>query len=339
MLRVGIVGLGGMGRGRLGYYAQIPQARVEAVADVRCEELANTSLAALFEIPAERVKWFADYRRLTASGAVDMVDICLPTDCHAGAAIAALESGLHVLCEKPMALTLADCDAMIEASVASGRLLMIAHCIRFWPEYETLANLVRSGEAGKLLALQLSRQGPTPRGGIGWMCQTEHSGGAILDLHVHDLDYCQYLLGMPRRIYAQGGKSGGEQRGIDHVLSNLDYGQGLQVSALAQWANVDIPFTAHYEASFERAYLRFDSGQTPTLTVYREGVREPECPTFPSGHRAYLNEIRYFVDCVIEGVEPERCPSLESRQTVALSIGAVASVERGDLVNTDEFAL
>ncbi len=337
MLRVGIIGLGGMGRGRLHYYAQMPDARVEAVADVRVDELQQDgSLAALFAIPPTAVHWFADYRRLIASGTVDLVDICLPTPYHRDAAVAALEGGLHVLCEKPMALTLEDCDAMVAASRRTGKILMIAQCIRFWPEYQVLTDLLRSGEVGKLFALQLSRQGPVPRVWQSWFCRADQSGGAILDLHVHDIDYCQHLLGLPERVYAQGGMSVGQECGYDYVRTNLEYPAGPQVSVLAQWVYSPIPFVATYEARFERAFLRFNSSQTPTLTIYREGGSQPEHFGAPA-RDAYYNEIRYFLDCVAQGTRPQICPPEQARNSVALIFSARASIERREMVAVGPF--
>jgi len=336
MLRVGIVGLGGMGRGRLRYYQQIPEARVEAVADVRAADLKQDDrLAAFWELPADQVRWFEDFRDMVAAGAVDMVDICLPTGYHRAAAVAALQNGVHALCEKPMALSLADCEAMVAAQRESGKQLMVAHCIRFWPEYQYLVDHLQSGEWGKLLSLQLVRQGGTPLGG--WMEHAIHSGGAILDLHIHDLDFCQYALGLPQQVYAQGGQSLGDARGYDYMHTTLDYGSGLMVSAASHWTDVRIPFVARYEARFEGAFLQMDTSKKPTLTVYRAGASEPEVPVF-SDPDAYLNEIRYFLRCIQAGQEPTRCTPVQSRHAVALSLAAAASIARGGLVPMSEFA-
>jgi predicted dehydrogenase len=349
MLRVGIIGCGGMGRGRLRYYAQMPDVRVEAIADLRIEELRHDStLEPLLPMPVAQMRWYDDYRQLAQAGVVDVVDICLPTYVHADGAIAALQGGLHALCEKPMALNPAECDAMLAASAQANRLLMIAQCIRFWPEYDVLTRLLRSGEAGKLLSLQLTREGGTPGGQQHWMRQAECSGGAILDLHIHDIDYCQYLLGMPRRVYAQGGQAVDASRGYDYMLTNLDYGQGLQVSATAHWADVPLPFVARYEARFEKAFLIFDSGVNPTiafnetqrppLAIYCAGAKQPECPQLDP-HDAYFNEIRYFLNCVTQGIRPARCLPQEARNSVALIQSAIASMQRNDLVETREFVV
>lgn len=333
MLRVGIVGLGGMGRGRLAYYAQMADARVEAIADVRAEALrADRSLDAFLRVRPGEVRWYQDARELVSSDGLDMVDICLPTSHHKDAAVLALGAGMHVLCEKPMALTLEDCDAMIAASQRSGKILMIAQCIRFWPEYEYLTALRRSGGAGRLLSLQLWREGSTPRQGGGWMRRADLSGGAILDLHIHDLDFCHYLLGLPQRVYAHGGRSAGPERGYDYVHTVLDYGPETLVSATAHWTDVPIPFLARYEARFERAFLRFDSSVKPSLAAYRVGSTGGEHPAV-DGQDAYANELRYFVDCVLQGTQPTRCTAQQARDSVALVLRAKQSVERHTVVD------
>ncbi len=338
MLKVGIIGLGGIGRHHLQCYSQISQAQVVAVADVRAATLQqDTTVLDMFELPAGELRWYDTYQEMVGSGDLDAVDIGLPTNVHRGATVAALEAGLPVLCEKPMALTLADCDAMLEASERTGKLLMIAQCIRFWPEYQVIRDLAHSGKAGKLLSLQLWRGGPTPGLGDSWMADVRLSGGAILDLHIHDIDFCQYVLGLPTRIYAQGGMSAGEKRGYDYVLTNLDYGDGLQVSAASHWADVQMPFIARCEARFEDAFLRIDTSQDPSLVVYRRGATDPEYPSI-TGPDAYVSEIRYFLDCVASGHAPERCPAIEARNSVALTMAAAASLQRRDMVSVAEFA-
>ncbi|MHB0857579.1 MAG: Gfo/Idh/MocA family protein [Anaerolineae bacterium] len=339
MQRVGIIGLGGMGRGRLRYYAQMADARVEAVADVRAADLRrDDSLSALFEVPPDQVAWYEDAGEMARSGRVDVVDICLPTDLHAEAAVAALSAGVSVLCEKPMALTPVECDAMLAAGDASGRIVMIAQCIRFWPAYTYLMDLVRNGQAGRLLSLQMWREGPVPLGGRGWMGQIARSGGALLDLHIHDVDFIHALLGLPQRVYAQGGQSLGASLGCDYVCSNFDYGHDLLVSATAHWTPMAIPFVARFEARLEGAFLRYDTSDGTDLVVYRTGAQEPERPTL-AGPNAYYNEIRYFLDCVRDGCAPSRCPAREARNSVALVQAAEASMNSGEAVAVDGFVI
>ena len=340
MLRVGIVGLGGMGHGRLPLYADAPEARVEAVADVRCDHLrSDPTLGDALGQAAGDLRWFSDFRELASSATVDVVDICLPTLLHREAAEVCLQAGLHVLCEKPMSLSLSDCDAMLAASRSSSCKLMIAHCVRFWPEYVFLSDLVRNGEYGQLLSLRLGREGPLPRGGNGWMCRTAESGGALLDLHIHDIDYAQSLLGLPSQVYSQGVCHGDHPLTHDSVMTSLDYGEGLQVSAFAQWIAAHIPFVARYDATFERACLRYDSSQSRPLTLYRADGKAPEAPEFSSSRTAYSEEVGYFLRCVLEDRPPERCSPEASRNSVGLVSAARVSRQQRVPVPTADWLI
>jgi len=335
MMRVGIIGLGTIGRAHAASYLKIDEAQIVAVADLRADELcADPSLDRLLPPGREAIAWYQDYRKLLASEELDCVDICLPTYLHAEAAIAALESGLPTLCEKPMALRLEDCDAMIEAAAQAGKPLMVAQCLRFWNEYELIRTSTGADGYGKLLSMQLWRGSATPST-QSWMRDASLSGGAILDLHIHDVDYIQYALGLPQRVYAQGGCSVSPKRGYDYVLASFDYGQGLQVSATAHWADVNLPFAYRAHVRYEQAYLQMDSSQEPLLRIYRQ-EGEPEAPQLV-GDDAYTNEIRYFCEVARSGHEPERCTPLAARNAVGLVMAEIASIERGLPVEVSEF--
>ncbi|MCE5257808.1 MAG: Gfo/Idh/MocA family oxidoreductase [Chloroflexi bacterium] len=340
MQHVAIIGLGGIGRYHLSCYRKLPDIQVVAVADIRADEIKkDESLRELFVTPWKQVRWYDTCNDLLAREDVDFVDIGLPTDVHKEAAITYLNAGVPVLCEKPMALSLADCDAMIAASQQNRAALMIAQCIRFWPEYQYLKDMKTSGAAGRLLSLQMWRGGSTPGWNSShWMMDPARSGGAILDLHIHDIDFCQYLLGLPKRVYAQGGCAKGAARGYDYVLTNLDYGDDTQVSAASHWADLPMPFIARYEARFERAFIRMDPTQSHTLAVYRSDSNDPEYPEMP-GLDAYASEIAYFGACVRTKQAPERCMPLEARNSVAIIMAAKASIESSAPVPMNHYAL
>lgn len=128
MVRIGLLGCGFIGKVHAKAYAQIPDAKVVAVVDRdsgRAKEVAE-------ELGAEVVPVVDD---LLSRQDIDMVDVCLPTYLHADHVIAAARAGKHVLCEKPMALSLEQADAMIEATEQAGVAFMVGHTLRFWPEY------------------------------------------------------------------------------------------------------------------------------------------------------------------------------------------------------------
>ena len=152
MLRFGVIGLGFMGRTHLATLALHPQAQVVAVHDVLPERLAGPLAPGGGNIAVGGRSWDESVVRRCASldellgdEAIDAVVVATPSDLHAELSCRALSAGKHVLCEKPMALTLEDCDRMLAAARAAGRVLMIGHCIRFWGEYAAATAVGRTG--------------------------------------------------------------------------------------------------------------------------------------------------------------------------------------------------
>ncbi|HEX6972105.1 MAG TPA: Gfo/Idh/MocA family oxidoreductase, partial [Limnochordia bacterium] len=142
---------------------------------------------------------------LLADPSIDLVDLCLPTRLHPSAAIQALEAGKHVLVEKPIALTLEEADRMLDAATRNQRRLFVGQVLRFFPEFALIKRLAESGEYGALLGLHLKRVISKPDWGSGdWFSRAEETGGPVIDLHIHDADFVQYLFGMPDRIGAGG---------------------------------------------------------------------------------------------------------------------------------------
>ena len=174
MIRVGIIGLGAMGRLHFQSWKTCPGAQIGAISardpKLRAGDWGGKEFN-LGDQSAERVdlSGITPYERaedLIADPAIDAVDICTSTPQHAPLAIAALRAGKHVLCEKPMALTLAECDAMQAAADESGKILMIAHCLRFWPHYLKAASIIKSGEFGRPLYARASRERALHQSGV-----------------------------------------------------------------------------------------------------------------------------------------------------------------------------
>src|SRR5512145_2441470 len=204
MIKIGIVGMGGMGWNHVSQYLKLPGVQVMAMADAAPERLEAREKVKINlngeETPVDfsHVARYPGAEELIAEADVDVVDICLPTDLHASCAIQALEAGKHVLCEKPMALTASDADQMIAAAYTAGRQLMIAHCLRFWPEYQFLRQCIADRRYGRLLSLNMWRMGGHPSWAArGWFADPARSGGMALDLHIHDVDFANAVLGRP----------------------------------------------------------------------------------------------------------------------------------------------
>ncbi len=333
-LRVGILGMGGMGWFHAARYGQIPGAQVAAIADVRPERLdARNTVQINIENQAgppdlSGARCFSTAEALIEQADVDVIDICLPSFLHACCTIQALESGRHVLCEKPMALNVEDADAMISAARKAGRKLMIAQCIRFWPEYRFLRQTIRQGVYGDLLSLNLYRVSgrPTGWGWQDWFSDPKRSGGLLYDLHIHDVDFVNSLFGAPDRIVATGRRpERGSASEIIHAI--FQYRHGPQVSIHAGWSQAQIPFKAGYDAWFQKGYVRLDSDHTPALAVYADPAVQKEQPASYTPGDAYLNEIEYFIKCVRAGQEPLECPPESARDSLVLLARERAAID------------
>jgi predicted dehydrogenase len=126
---------------------------------------------------------------------VDIVTICTPTPTHRAMAEASLRAGKHVLLEKPIALDVDDAQAIADAAQASGRVLMVAHVVRFFPAYERARALVAAGAVGRALHVRAERMIAAPS--TSWWYDEERSGGVAVDLGIHDLDQANAMLGHP----------------------------------------------------------------------------------------------------------------------------------------------
>jgi predicted dehydrogenase len=338
MLRVGILGMGVMGWFHATQYARLENVELAAIADTNParldakEEVIGNIAREGGTLDLQAVARYDGASALIAEAEVDIVDVCLPSYLHARYTVEALEAGRHVLCEKPMALTLEDADHMIAASERAGRLLMIAQCIRFWPEYLFLKQAVREGTYGKLLSLNAYRMGGRPIWSWeNWFLDPARSGGTIKDLHIHDVDYVYSLLGPPDRVQAVGRQT--EATGSYDVLHAVyHYNDGPQVHLHAGWSMAQIPFQAGFDAWFERGFLRYDGKNDPPLTVFDDLTRTNGHPAEYKRGNAYYNEIAYFCRCVETGTPPTECPPESARGSLALIEREIASIESGETV-------
>jgi predicted dehydrogenase len=319
MIKVGICGFGGLGRVHAGNLYQMDDVQIVAVCDERSEQLTAQNIQLNldagqkpFDLRACRV--YQDCRHMLRQEQLDAVVMALPTDLHAKYAVMALKAGCHVFGEKPMALTVKECDRMVAAARAAGRQLMIGQCLRFWPEYNALRAAVRGGEHGRLLALTMDRIGGYSSWTAGgWMNDARRSGGAILDLHLHDLDWCLFALGKPAAIYAAGcyGRSGG----VDDLTAVWEYAAGAAVTMRGSWLYRG--FTMNFRAHFERAVLEYGFPPNPALRLMRHDAQEWENVSVEAAN-PYVNEIRYFLDCVAGKQANTLCAPESTRDSVRL---------------------
>ena len=273
MLRVGIVGFGFMGRMHYAQWKAMEGADVVAICDANPNIVEDTKKAvgniegAAGEVDFDSLDLYSDYNKMLTEAKLDAISITLPTFLHPNFSIKALEAGLHVLCEKPMALNVDDCRRMITAAAQSGKVLMIGHCVRFWPEYAKTKEIVDSGKYGKVIAATFQRLGAAPTwGDDNWFSDDARSGGVALDLHIHDTDYVQYLFGMPKSVFSRQAKAAGA--GAIHITTQYIYDDNKVVTAEGGWAMTPaFGFEMSFNIALEKATIVYDCTRTPAFGV------------------------------------------------------------------------
>ncbi len=325
MLRVGIVGCGFMGRMHYSRWLAIDGVEITAICHTdpdRLKEEYGTSGSIEVDgaaIEFDKLRLYSNSDEMLAEGDLDAVSITLPTDLHAECSIKALEAGLHVLCEKPMALNVAQCDNMIAAAKRNGKTLHIGHCIRFWPEYAKAKEMVDSGEYGKVVAATFRRLGSIPTWSrSNWFTDEGRSGGMALDLHIHDTDYAQYLLGMPHAVRSFGAKSLG--LGLTHVVTQYLYGDDRIITAEGSWQMMpSFGFEMSFNIVLEKATLVYDNTREPAFKVCPPAGKA-FTPEVEKGD-GYSLEIAHFAKA-IRGEKVKEVTTLEQSRNSVRIVGA-----------------
>lgn len=329
-IRVGIIGLGFMGRTHWAAYQSASKAghacAIVAAADAMIEKIGapaggnmNTGAAALDFTGIAKHQSPAD---LLSRSDVDLVSICTPTDTHVELALAALKAGKHMLLEKPVALDPADVRRIDAAAKAAGKLCMPAMVMRFWPGWTWLRDRIHDGSLGKLKSLYLERLGSRPAWNPGFYADDQKSGGALVDLHIHDADFVLWCLGKPASVSSSGS--------LEQVTTSYRFAghpklaAGASVIATGGWGqNSSFGFRMRYLANFEHATAEFDlsRGEKPVNLSDAQGTRAIDLPTVGG----YDAEVRHMLDAI-----SKRTPLVASLEDAAM-VAELLIAERASL--------
>ncbi len=336
---IGVVGMGFMGRTHVTAYldaiADGADARLVAVSDHDAERRAGRGTAGgnldvagegpLFDV--DDVRGFARPAELFADDGIGVVSICTPTESHVELAIEALRAGKHVLLEKPVALRARDVATLAEAAERAhaqhGLVCMPAMCMRFWPGWDTLRAAVQDQRYGALRSLAFRRRGSRPTWNA-FYDDEARSGGALFDLHVHDVDLVVWCLGMPTSVFAAGDRA--------HVTASYRFarGQPVHVTAEGGWDHAPgTPFEMTFTAVFADATLLYD-GSGPHLRVCRNG----EADDLPLGPvTGYRRQIDHLLARVATPVEAESPTVVDAFSVTRLLEAEARSLELGHSVD------
>ena len=344
-IKVGIVGVGFMGWMHWLAWKQVKDASVTAICSRNEAKRAGdwTSIKGNMGPPGEQVdlsgiKVYDSMDALLADGEVDLVDICLPPAMHRAAIVACAEAGKDVLCEKPLALCLEDCDAATAACEKHGVRLFVGQVLPFFLEFDYAIKLVRSGEHGKLLGGNFKRVISDPF----WLEEfynREKVGGPLLDLHVHDAHLIRVLFGMPKTVY-----SGGRMRdGVPEYCNSIFTFDDADVSVCCTGGVVNQqgrPFNHAFEIHLEKATLCFefaahaDEAESIQLKVLCDdgSVLRPKDLGDPDPILGFVREMNEVADSIRSNRDSALLSGALARDAIAICEAEEESLKRGAVV-------
>jgi len=336
LVHVGVIGLGSMGYTHLEAYARHPDATVVAVSDTNPRRLSGEIVptgniegqaGTAFDLASATP--YADAAALIDDPAVELVDVCAVTPLHRELVERALQAGKHVFVEKPLARTADDAFALADlAESMPDRVAMVGMCMQFWPGWTWLKQAVDSSDLGNVRSAHFTRLAPHP--GTRFTRDGEASGGALLDLHLHDTDFILHLFGTPHAVTSRGRAL--LTSAIDHAVTLYDYGtDGPTVSAEGGWAMTDgSPFTMRFTVNFTHATAVFDLATDPVRTLYRDGQATPV--DLPDG-MGYDHEIDHLLACVDAGRPTQRATFRQAAEAIRVIEAEAESCRIGQTVS------
>ena len=330
MIKIGIIGCGFMGKVHANCYRALQDVRVVGVSDIqqdKAKEIANLTGARVF----------ADADELINNKEVNAISIFLPTYLHKEFVIKSARAKKHIFCEKPFELTVKDAEEMIKETKKAKAKLMIGMVLRFWPEYIEFKRIVDSKIYGKLAALTCTRLGSRPIFGWDkWYFDPKRSGGAALDLHIHDTDYIYYLLGKPKSVCSLRKKS---NQGMEYISTTYNY-EGAIVNAEGGWVEKSFGFVQAIRGVFEDGtVLEYNSKNQPLIIHGKEKAELVNIPKIKvdfvnsggniSERDGYYNEDKYWIKCLQNDKYPERVTPEDAKASLEIVLKEIKSAEIG----------
>ena len=338
VLRAAMVGVGSMGRGHLDNYLRLMKEGypIKMVALCDIDEKKFTNYKADFNLgdvgaagyDFSSFNLYTDLEEMLAKEQLDLVTVALPTYLHCWGTCLCLEAGVNVICEKPMATSVEECDKMIAAARKADRNLMIGQCLRFAGHYNKRKEFVDTGVYGKAYSAFFFRGGGTPLWSYeNWLLRRDKGGGALFDQHVHDVDCVNYIFGMPEAVTTQAYTVFPESA-YDCCSTNYIYPHMMPVNCQNDWTMKGGYFLQTFRVNFENATVFYDD---KGLRVYdRDGnMTEPEYDK----ESFYYTELKYFADCLLAGEKITRATPESARETVRIALAEMKSADlHGELV-------
>lgn len=326
-MRIGIIGAGTMGRIHAECLQQIADADLVAVA---APEIPPTTRTWADQIGAECLPSAND---LIERSDVDAVIVATPTPTHHDLVIAAARAGKQIMCEKPLSRTIEQGEAMLREVERAGVKLAVGHVVRYFSEYALTHDMIERGELGTIGVARCTRGAAHPNADRTWYADFEASGGVVLDMMIHDLDWLRWCFGPIERLHAQG-LTFANTPGKDAAQAVLRFQSGAIGYAEASWAYPG-GFRTSLEVSGSAGLIRADNQTGSPLRFELAPTETAAGVAVPTGgliDDPYTLQLRSLLGWFAGGDAP-RSTAEDALEAVRLSFAVIESVRTGRTVN------
>lgn len=325
-MKVGIIGMGFMGETHLKAWQATP-----------VEQILVHSSEYLHPLP-EGIQGCDTLQELLDQ--VDVVDICTPTHTHHDLVCLAAQHGKDIICEKPLARTVEQAQAMLKACEEAQVRLLVAQVVRFFPQYALAQAMVERGDIGQVAVVRLSRASFKPGTPNSWFHDHDKSGGMMLDLMVHDFDYARWIVGEVVSVFAKRAATRFEGIEGDHALVILRHENGALSHIEGGWAYPKPLFRTSLEIAGSHGLIEHPHGVSTPISIY---LKQPDVgdapsiavPLSPLAEDPYTAEIKHFYRVLSEGIPP-RVTAHDGYQALRIATAALLSAESGRAIQLEE---
>jgi myo-inositol 2-dehydrogenase / D-chiro-inositol 1-dehydrogenase len=323
-MRVGIVGVGFMGSTHAAGWAETGAELVGCVAETVDEARPLAEQCGL--------KIYQDVAALLDD--VDVIDICTPTHLHAQMILQAAAARKHIICEKPLTRSFVEGQQAIHACQKARVRLLVAHVVRYFPEYALAQQAVAQGQIGKPGIVRLSRGSFRPKKPVGnWFLDETKSGGILMDLMIHDYDYARWIAGEVETVFAKKVSIGRPDASVDYGMAILKHFDGALSHIAGAWAYPPPTFRTHIEIAGDAGLIEFDSDDTSPIRnlimrTSQGDAPDVGLPSSPTSESPYTTQIKEFYHALVDDA-PLRVTAVDGLAAVQIAEAALESARTG----------
>jgi len=321
LLRVGVAGCGGLGRREAQIVKELEGTQLVGV----CDAILENARKAAADLGIEKA--YDNHRQLIDGNDLDCMLVVTPTYTHAEITVDAANAGLHVFCEKPMAITLEECDAMLDAANANNVKLMIGFVRRFQPNYGEMKRRVDAGDIGEVRLVQSVRMGGRPPVGIGEWRRERRTVGGLHSAYIHEMDQILWLAGNVKTVRGVANFGTLENTDVeDSIWMLMEFENG----AVGAMGSSQVYPVGWYELGVggTTGAMKISSGITSVILKRHTGEGET---ILLEPNDAFVEELSHFFECVRNDEEP-LASGLDGRRSLEVVMAAFESAETGKVV-------